>query len=289
MATTGRGSAEQFPEWTEPPAGGPIRQGDVISSVVDSAELWRQNLVVITADCDLAKAKHDGALTCVPILRLTDYLRIFRFEKLRDSLATRIAAKLLADVERANPEFAVPNISLPRLKQWVLEEDSDAILQAFGSVVIPAPVRDLMNVLKSLLAEQPEDLSSVIDLLAGARLAVGDFKELQKAHAATANDLASTLKSLPGDVLLLNEISAVDSEGYVVYLRRAFEIPDSSVVISYSRLPHDAHYARISRLRAPYVYALTQQFGAVFSAIGLPNSYEQARESIASRIKSGEY
>ena len=279
----------QFPEWTEPPTGGPIRQGDVISSVGETSDVWRRNLVVITADCDLAKAKHDGALTCVPILRLTDYLLMFRFEKLRDALATRVVGKLLADVRNANPNTAVPNISVQRFKRWVVEEDLDSVLHSFVGVVMPEPAPKLLKCVRSLLTEQPQELTSVVELLAVAKTALGDFKDLDKARSATAGDLASTLKSLPGDVLLINEISAADSGGYVVYLRRAFEIEDSSVVTSYSRLPHDARFARVSRLRAPYVYALTQQFGAVFSAIGLPTTYEQARESIADRIKSGDY
>jgi predicted DNA-binding ArsR family transcriptional regulator len=121
--------------------------------------------------------------------------------------------------------------------------------------------------------------------LALAKFDLGDSKTLEKSASTVASDLASTLKKLPGDALFLNEVSPEHVQGYVVYLRRVIEVNENAIVRTQARLPSDARYLRASRLRSPYVYALSQQFGAVFSAIGLPTVYESARDALITSLK----
>lgn len=55
----------------------PIRQGDVFEWVSPSTDPLKFLGLVVTADCDIANAKHEGILSYVPILRFVDYLRLF--------------------------------------------------------------------------------------------------------------------------------------------------------------------------------------------------------------------
>lgn len=281
--------AAAFPEWAEPPAHAPLRQGDVLAAVQEGGDPWRDLLVVITADCDLAKDKHEGALTCVPVLRLEHYLLQFRYGKQRDVLVDRLIRAAMAAMQSSRSATELPRVSETRMAQWLTEESVHDIVHALLGDAGDNPALEILRQARALMVKDPENLSEAVDSISTAKLLVGDFKTPDKARNAVASDFASSLNTLPGDVILLNEISAAHGEGYVGYLRRVIEVTDSKVVTSYSRMPHDASYVRIGRLRPPYVYALTQQFAAVFSAIGLPATYESARASIGERIKSGDF
>lgn len=281
--------AVPYPEWGEPASGGPIRQGDVLSAVASDTDEWHQLLVVITADCDLAHAKHGGALTCVPIITLPYYLIRFRIEKTRESLQRRLIDAILDCLRHPGDRETEARISPKRMLAWLAEDDQEEIMASLDEWVSDTKISDLLRVAQGIIRLQEASLSLVLDRLAAVKVYLGDAKDDASARSKLASDLASTLKDLPGDILFLNEISAIHNEGYVVYLRRVVEVADASVATAFSRIPHNAQYVRVSRLRSPYIYALTQQFATVFSAIGLPTSYEEARECLSARIKSGDY
>jgi hypothetical protein len=287
---TTRGNSATYPEWTDLHVGMPLRQGDVLSSVGRTPDPWRQHLVVLTADCDLARAKHGGALTCVPVLTYTDYLLSFKYDKLRDALCDRLVGQLLDTHARgADQSRETPRISAPRMRAWIAEADVDKIISTLKLHGEPAQrFGSLAKALRELQVNAPTSLTDASKLLAQARLALGEARDADRALRSVMMDLASTMKVLPGDALFLNELSAQHAEGYIAYLRRIVEVGETSVSRSSSRISHDASYLRISRLRSPYVYALSQQFGAVFSSIGLPVEYEVARDALIERAKMRE-
>lgn len=279
-----------FPEWTDLEPGSPVRQGDVLIALTSEDDPWRQLLVVLTADCDLAKAKHGGAITCLPILTHSHYLLMFSFERVRDSIVDRIVDRLLkvhADAVGSVPGF--PRISAARMRDWVAESNVDDVVETLelqGGA--DSEFKKLATHLKSLTGGTPSALGIAVRLLADAKFALGDSKTVEKSAASVASDLASSLKKLPGDALFLNEVSPEHAQGYVVYLRRVIEVNENVIVRTQARLPSDARYLRASRLRSPYVYALSQQFAAVFSAIGLPSAYETARDALITSLKTVE-
>lgn len=278
-----------YPEWDEPRAGGGVRQGDVLQAVAEDMDQWHQLLVVITADCDLANAKHGGSLTCVPIIRLFDYLVQFRTEKTRVTLLQRLVAAVLGGIHRPGPQGSEHRITPQRMVGWLREVEPEEILDELSDWSIDERVPELLGLAGGLIQPAGSDLATTLQVFARVKVILGDAGDLEKARASLANELAASLRNLPGDVLLLNEVSANHSEGYAVYLRRVMEITEAAVATSYYRIPHSAQYVRVSCLKSPYRYALTQQFGSVFSAIGLPAAYEAARDTIGVRIKSGEY
>jgi hypothetical protein len=251
----GESPLPMYPEWTELEPGSPVRQGDVLIALMSEDDPWRQLLVVLTADCDLAKAKHGGAITCLPVLTHANYLLTFSFDRVRDSLVDRIVERLLkvhADAVGSVPGF--PHISAKRMRDWVAESDVDDVivtLRLQGGA--DSEFRRLATHLKLLTGGAPSAFGTAVHLLAEAKFDLGDGKTLEKSAASVASELASTLKKLPGDALFLNEVSPEHAQGYVVYLRRVIEVNENVIVRTQARLPSDARYLRASRLRSPYV------------------------------------
>lgn len=279
-----------FPEWTEVHAGMAVRQGDVISAITNQDDSWRELLIVLTADCDLEWAKHSGALTCVPVLRHHDYLLTFKYEKLRNALSDRLVADLLETHQNdAQASGGGPTVSPQRMRDWIMEVDTPSIVYALG--IHPESAERFAgaaDAIRTIHTEHPDSIAAAVQQLARAKVVLRDTKNEERAITAIANEFAVALRALPGDALFINQLSPLHTDGYVVYLRRVIEVDEDSVVLSPSRVPHDALYLRMSRLKSPYVYALSQQFGSVFSAIGLPSEYETARESTFERIKKME-
>jgi hypothetical protein len=261
----------------------------VIASLNGGEDVWHEHLLVLTADCDLAKSKHGGALTCVPILDCLDYLLMFRHDRLRDQLLDKLVTRLMNIHEgtASSDEKTRPVISKERMRDWVVEVEPTEAARALelddGSV---SEFVDLASVTRHLAQVTPRSLSQSTEVLAEAKLALGEARDRGRALTWCGAEYSSALKSLPGDALFINEISPAHNNGYVVYLRRVLEVLEESVVRTRSRLPHSARYLRVSRMRSPYVYAISQQFGSVFSSIGLPTEYEVARDGVVARIKS---
>lgn len=276
-----------FPEWNEINPGQPVRQGDILSSVDTGSDPWESLIVVLTADCDLARAKHGGALSCVPLLSHVDYLLTFRFEKLCESLRDKLVGQMFETLTRSvGSPVTPPRISRARMLEWVVESDTSDVVRALRlDGTSELRFVELAKATLRLAHDRPKSIVVATRLLAEVKLILGEAKTIEKAASSIGSDFASTLKTLPGDALFLNELSPEHSQGYVAYLRRILDVRESSVVRTHSRIPHDARYLRISRLRSPYVYALSQQFASVFSAIGLPTEYENARERTLAGLK----
>jgi hypothetical protein len=278
--------APPFPEWAELQPSQPVRQGDVLSAI-GQEDRWHELLVVLTADCDLARSKHGGALSCVPLLSHTDYLLIFKYENLRDSVSGRLIKQLLETYTNGTILAEPPRISHSRMGEWITEVDIASIISALKLEGQSASqFAELAEVVRRLTTATPGSITVASQLLAEAKHLLGDVKTFEKAITSVAAEFASTLRTLPGDALFLNQVSPEHTYGYVAYLRRIIEVTDNLVVRSASRIPHDARYLRISRLRSPYIYALSQQFASVFSAIGLPTEYEIARGSTLERLRN---
>jgi hypothetical protein len=66
------------------------------------------------------------------------------------------------------------------------------------------------------------------------------------------------------------------------------ELRDGCVALKSSQMAFDMTHERVSRLQPQYIHALTQRLAAVFSAIGLPDSYEAARADAGMRLLNSE-
>ena len=244
-----------LPEWGELQFSHPVRQGDVLTPLIEESDPWRQLLIVLTADCDLARAKHGGALTCVPVLPYEEYLRHFVVDRLQELLCERLL-QLMLDTHReaVTAQQDAPQISGARLRTWVAETTTETIVESLGlAKEHAARFTELAEAGRGLTTQNPRSLEQASRSLARAKLASGDVRNEGKAASWVAGELTSSVRKLPGDALFMNEVSPEHREGYVAYLRRVVEVNEEAVVTTTFRIPAGARYLRISRLRPPYV------------------------------------
>jgi hypothetical protein len=275
---TYQGASPKFQEWSHLTAQEPIRQGDILRAIASDGDPWRQWLIVITADCDLAHAKHDGALSCVSVLHHLDYLSRFRAEKLSASLEDRIIREILKALDA--PDLpSRPQITPARMSSWITEVEPAEII---STLKISKPLQTktlgyIQSYRDLIKAKGSGELHLLMDAFASAKVAIGAGKSKSDARLSVSKELASSLKTLPGDAIFISSLADDARDGYVAYLRRIHEVRDHDVVRSSVSIPKGAQFSRMGRLTAPYIYALTQQVGSVFGAIGLPTEYEMQR------------
>lgn len=262
----------RFAEYRDVRVTDPLRQGDVIEATDPSASIWQRHLLVITADCDFANDKTLGWVTCVPILSQDDYLMQFQIPRIRD----RVVAKIVAALQDMIASVGGPRISQERLREWPLEQEPTEIVKAMG---LTEPQSD--NAVSLFVAIRnatllPNDLDSAVKHLVAAQVEVPSGKKTATARREVIDTLRAHYTKPPGDALFLSGVAPSLEAGYFVYLRHLEQIPEPEIAIAPQR--HPTPYRRLSRLQDRFIHAVTQQFGLLFMAIGLPHEYEELRD-----------
>jgi hypothetical protein len=263
----------------------PIRQGDIIR-FQDPYEPWERLGVIVTGDCDIARNKHAGRLTYVPLLTAHDYLSVFWLPRRLDAIAGQLGERLVSAIRKLQqsnlPQFSTP-VTSERARQWTVERGPAGIADALRL----GGGRDRDAFLK--LAQAYVDVVNATDGSFGVQSAApGDaYCVLSRApdHDAAAqrigNELENYLANLPGDALFLSRVASDHAAGYICYLRVLRDIADGDIAIRPRQALEGARACRVAHLRSPYLYRLTQQLAEVFTAIGLPEEYEESRSRVA--------
>jgi hypothetical protein len=266
----------------------PLQQGDVFEWLGPEPP-WRRFGIVITADCDLFFEKHSGILSYVPVIPLTEYLTLFhlpkRFEEHRQPVIEELVVAVRKHQAAAHPEFPEP-ISEQAILRWVERDGPIGMIDQLGVVD---------HVERSRIVKLAEDYRSAVHAAATGTFdeQVGALTRLRehrskKAAKVTWNEISSLVKRLPGDAFFIGTLAVAHESGYVAYLRLVRDVRQDEVAVRQSDLGRGSTKARrIARLRSPFIYALTQQLGAVFSSIGLPTPYEDNRSRLVSVLESG--
>jgi hypothetical protein len=262
----------------------PIRQGDVLEWLSDSEDLWRRHAIVVTADCDIVHQKHAGALATVPVLRYDEYLASFALPLKLRAAETQIREKARSQLRAMQAKYRTDQpgpLSDAAIDGWIAHAGADAILRTLRASddKTAEEVRTLVRWLQALPdVEQSVDLGAQLAALTTAKVIGGSTKDEASLRATLARENVDRLKNLPGDALFLHSLGGLLTDGYVAYLRRVDNVHETAVALKFNELRDAGKVARrISRLSSPYVFRLTQQLGQVFSAIGLPGSYEVSR------------
>lgn len=260
----------------------PLRQGDVLERIADDGTAWNRNLLVITADCDFAHNKHHGRVTCVPLLTKDEYILELQMPKLRNKAITELTTSL----QNALSKLGAPHLSLERLTDWPNEQSTEAIL---ASLQISAEHCDavgrMVDAIRDLGSSQPT-VTEASNALVQARLQLSDKKATeQNLRKNIINYLQNVFKSTPGDALFLSAIAVDHEYGYFVYLRHLEQVWEPQITLGPSR--KTVEYRRISRLQDSFTHAIAQRFGLVFTAIGLPDEYEEMRNLHSDLIGEG--
>ncbi|MGY3444954.1 hypothetical protein [Bradyrhizobium sp. USDA 4473] len=263
----------------------PLLQGDIFKRTADHYERpWSTYGVIVTADCDLVRSKTKGVASYVPALMMEDYIwhhwKDGKFEKALQASSSRFVSKI--------------NNRLSKLGQTAAPISLEAALQWLGRVGLEG----LHNELKITDNGQRKELASLVEelstLQALIQSEVPDIALLQSCFclkhkgkqiqpddlSALADEVQSSVSSLPGDVFYLPLEHEEEETGLFLMLRyiRQIEISDISIRVADMTLRNPTA-KRLGRIAAPYRYAITQNLARVFSDIGLPTAYEERRDA----------
>lgn len=269
-------SVEEKPtvEWALPYPGQPLAQGDVLRASALDATSLSCLYFVMTADCDLANRKHHGRLLCVPIVALCDYVAEFKLASDIDRNRALLGDEIAKQVQGFRATQGGGQLTPSRITEWVQEADPEEVLLALEVERDGTEAGRFRNLCLMYTEVVPVSVKSQVAWLQRCR-GFMDPKAKPDAGASIAvQRTRDLLSSPPRDVHLLAEVSPDDREGYVLALRFAEQIRDGDISLSPGET--DCGYRRVARIRSPYVYSIAQQFGIVFTAVGLPNNHHES-------------
>jgi hypothetical protein len=264
--------AEPFAEYREVKAADPLRQGDVLEAADGGATMWRRHLLVMTADCDFAYAKHQGRVTCVPLLAADEYLLEMQIPKLREQLVKQ----QLKELRQIFSKATVPAIGDRRLREWASEQAPADIVRMLDLGQADAQKARAALEAIGIMDALPDSLKESVDLLVKAQLVGADPPKRESAVKRVVNHLRGAYEKPPGDALFLSAIGPGQESGYFAYLRHIEQVWEPEIARGPSHT--EVAYRRISRMRDRFTHALVQRFAMVFMSIGLPQQYEELRD-----------
>lgn len=241
------------------PFDAPVQQGDFLHWKTHPDPLYR-NSVVVTADCDLARGKHWGKVTVVPVLSVAEYAEMLVAPRILESLRDRLKSTLLQNLKRATK---------PQVEPGETTLDANAVLldERFSETWRDAPdVARCCRVLRDVHGYQ--QYASAKECLKDALLALGYAEE------ELAVRVASQISSPPGDSLVIPTPPSIGFTFGVAWLRALREVRDNEIVTKLSDWS-PGRGMRVARLGPVFRHRMTQKLAQMFSDIGLPDDFEQ--------------
>lgn len=236
-----------------------LSQGDVI--VWEEAQDFQSKAaVVVTADCDLARGKHWGRITVVPLVPVENYLEEVYLPKQLELLEADLTRLFANAVHQA-------------LKVEAIDVPSEDALESLVSLDALPPYFDASNQANRThsLLRQARGLSKSVKSAA----ALDEALRLRdpKVKALSVSKIEAFLANPPGDCMVLPQFPGLAPGLHVAFLRAMREVRDRDIATKTSEVePNRAR--RIGRLVPVLRYRLTQMLAQVFSDIGLPDEYE---------------
>jgi hypothetical protein len=206
---------DRFSEYRPVGLSEPLRQGDVLEKVSDDATAWDRHLLVITADCDFAYDKHQGRVTCVPLLTKDEYLIEFFLPKVREQAVT----KLTSGLREIFLQAGAPNVSESRMRTWPTEQSNEEILSVMSVSESRRQLATQMLDGIRLLQRVPNSMAQAVDALVTALGSIPNGQAETKIRADISNRIQNTFRQPPGDALFLSTIAERYDDGYFAYLR----------------------------------------------------------------------
>jgi hypothetical protein len=184
--------------------------------------------------------------------------------------------ELVADLENRSQRPA--RMSRRAVESWVAQPNCNTEMKNhFGPLSAGQESRmaDLVSAVQ--ICARALDAGSYDDLIATLAELFPPTKK-STPEQRLADEIRNRLRNLPGDSFFMSSIGVPDGGGFVAYLRLVREIRIDQIARTYyDKQARGVAAHRVSRLRAPYVYRLTQQLAEVFASIGLPEEYEDSR------------
>jgi hypothetical protein len=260
----------------------PLCQGDVLEFLsAEPLSPGRHRLgVVVTANCDLAFGKHRGVVTYVPLVSVDAYVGIFVIPRLLEQECNSAEKKVHEICVR--PGAARRAIEMAKLG-YSPEIGAEVVDDPAAKARLVEALIDVTRYSEALSSVQnAEDGDSAIDILKASLSSSEGGRTPKKAGKSLRGKIKSHLNRLPGDALFLSAVGPNHEEGYIATLRLIRQVSEDRVAlkaIDEMRSPDYYDARRASRLDVLYCHRLVQQMAGVFTDIGLPESYEEARDS----------
>lgn len=235
-----------------------LSQGDVI--VWDETQDFQSKAaVVVTADCDLAKSKHWGRITVVPLVPVGYYLEEVYLPKQLALLEEELATLFAKEVHQALDVSTSP-------------PSGDALESLVSLDVLPPALS---------ISERGKQAHALLRHARGLTKSITSAQALDEAlrlrspgvKALSASRIRTFLEKPPGDCMVLPQLPGLVPGLHIAFLRALREVRDGDIATKTSEVaPNRAK--RIGRLVPVLRYRLTQMLAQVFSDIGLPDDYE---------------
>jgi hypothetical protein len=279
-------------EWALPSAGEPLRQCDILQIVDFQPGSPRELSLVVTADCDLAQSKHHGQILVLPIFEIDQYLIKYRLPMRPHvkQVQKDIESLLVGSVNQALEQVGKAKMDGAETLDWCNTHGARSVFNLINGYFPPdqkhfEELRTIGEESFQILqkfenADNLVEFNRILD--DSSRLLKRSGQKSQSAETVIAEAVRTFLSSTPKDAYVLAEISPIHKVGYVVGLRFPYTIPLEQISFlnideDASRQDLEARYRRISSIIPPYSYSIASQFGALFTAVGLP---DEQRESI---------
>lgn len=257
-----------------------IRQGDLLVKRNPRDKSIQDRLIAITADCDFAQTKTGGALAALRVLPLEEYVRIYwskkQAEKLTNDHTELIATfnKLIGDASARGP------LSSTAIDSWISRTPGEQIVKQLGVTdgKVAKKIISATGKLKTLasvfmLAGEYNCIEEIIKYYM-----LKDSCEDSVARQAVIKKVRSDLGAMPEDTFLLNTLGEEFQTPHVVLLRNLVFVGLEEATISAEVARNQGCYLRYGRLSPTFKYAISQQFGLLYSRIGLPAEYDKNKK-----------
>lgn len=238
-----------------------ICQGTIIKFCNENQQEYKYGIIV-TGDCDIAQEKHGIYLSYCCIMPLEYYIKKFYIQKKCKNKLSKIIGQIKENV------FEILNRKLDdRAMEHVFSLSRNELDELLKNNGVVEKIIDIQNYMHE-----------------------GDFslEEYKKMCSPKNKDFEKDIRNFPGDKFFIGNIPdpEINTEGFVVDFRRIKEIKRDEISKKYfGDIPN---CFAIANLNSPYKQKMSQALGAMFSDLGLPESYENNRNSIISKI-SGEF
>lgn len=265
----------------------PIRQGDIFAWENRlSVRPWKVYGLVVTADCDLVNNKTWGQLSYVPVLLFEDYIWMFWrprvFDQFQREIRGRCAKRIGNALKKKDPDHA--GISEEAVDAWLKRAGVEGLVNEIAGLDAghAADLRKALEIFETS-NEVMASASPRMDLL--GKLFAAKMKLNGGIPDAFAAEIRKHVASLPGDVFFLSGIGEFEKHGVFAMLRHISQCDVGNIAVKVDDVIYGAAVARrIARLKSPYCYALTQNLAKVFSDIGLPRAYDEAKRNSPSEF-----
>ncbi|HEV2550426.1 MAG TPA: hypothetical protein VGU20_24145 [Stellaceae bacterium] len=253
-------------------AGSPIWQGDLLGfEDWTRAHPLEKYGVIITADCDIQRARPEQELVFLRVITQADYIDVVwsrsKLERARDKLVhdtTQMVNRLRKAVDAEATALDETDVA-----RWITTTNATDICDA-------------------LLVSEERERARLIDNATRARTVVEQCKaplrsacleHLMRCRSQGRSDLlkqaSNELAKLPDDIFFITGITEPgDETGYYILLDQIGAIRLNQITDSLAEVRQGSKRAyRFGRLSRVYKYSMAQRFAFLFQRIGLPDDH----------------